>query len=322
MSTEYIHFTAEQKEAARQTDLVALLQSQGERLKRSGKEYVWRDGSEKVTVRGNLWFHQYERIGGDAVDFVRRFYNMDFPQAVNFLLGNNGGALPQAKPVKREPPKPFTLPPKNDNMRRVYAYLLNRRGIDQEILSTFVYKKMIYESANYHNAVFVGYDKKGIARHAHKRGTGSDSNYKGNAVSSNPRYSFHWTGTDNTLYLFEAPIDMLSFIPLHKENWRSHSYAAACSVGDQVLFQMLKNNPNIDTVYLCMDNDAAGQAANKRISDKLSIQGIKHEILVPEFKDWNEDRLAAGGNAPHIRAEFSLPQEEREEEEICQTLQL
>ena len=100
MSTEYIHFTTEQREAARQTDLVALLQSQGERLKRSGKEYVWRDGSEKVTVRGNLWFHQYERIGGDSVDFVRRFYNMDFPQAVNFLLGNNGGRAGQARAAK------------------------------------------------------------------------------------------------------------------------------------------------------------------------------------------------------------------------------
>lgn len=322
MPTEYIHFTEEQKQQARQTDLVALLQSQGEQLKRSGREYVWRDGSERVTVRGNLWFHQYERIGGDAVDFVRRFYNMDFPQAVNFLLGNNGGAFPQAEPVKREPPKPFTLPLRNDNMRRVYAYLLNRRGIDRKVLSAFVHKGMIYESADYHNAVFVGYDECGIARHAHKRGTGSESTYKGNAESCDPRYSFHWTGTDNTLYLFEAPIDMLSFISLHKENWRSHSYAAACCVGDQVLFQMLKANPNIDTVCLCMDNDTAGQAANKRISDKLFIQGIKHEILAPEFKDWNEDRLAAGGNAPHIRAEFSLPQEESEEEEICQTLQL
>ena len=322
MSTEYIHFTIEQRETARQTDLVALLQSQGEQLKRSGKEYVWRDGSEKVTVRGNLWFHQYERIGGDAVDFVRRFYNMDFPQAVNFLLGNNGDALPQAEPIEQEPTKPFSLPPKNNNMRRVYAYLLNRRGIDREVLSAFVHKGMIYESADYHNAVFVGYDKKGIARHAHKRGTGSDSKYKGNAESSNPRYSFHWTGTDNTLYLFEAPIDMLSFISMNKENWRSHSYAAACCVGDQVLFQMLKTNSNIDTVCLCMDNDTAGQAANKRIAEKLSIHGIKHEILVPTHKDWNEDRLAAGCNAPHIRAEFSLPQEESEEEEICQTLQL
>ena len=111
MPTEYIHFTEEQKQQARQTDIVALLQSQGERLKRSGKEYVWRDGSEKVTVRGNLWFHQYERIGGDAVDFVRRFYNMDFPQAVNFLLGNNGGALPQAEPVKREPWRYISISP-------------------------------------------------------------------------------------------------------------------------------------------------------------------------------------------------------------------
>ena len=56
---------------------------------------------------------------------------------------------------------------------------------------------------------------------------------------------------------------MRSFISLHKENWRSHSYAAARCVGDQVLFQMLKANSNIDTVYLCMDNDVAGQAANK-----------------------------------------------------------
>lgn len=145
MSTEYIHFTTEQREAARQTDLVALLQSQGEHLKRFGKEYVWRDGSERVTVRGNLWFHQYERIGG---------------------------ALPQAEPIKREPPKPFTLLPKNDNMRRVYAYLLNRRGIDREVLSSFVHKGMIYESSDYHNAVFVGYDEHGIARHSILRTVG------------------------------------------------------------------------------------------------------------------------------------------------------
>lgn len=77
MST-YIHFTDEQKEQARQTDLVSLLRSQGETLKRSGKEYEWRDGSQKVTVRGNLWYHQYEQVGGDAIDFVRRYYNKSY----------------------------------------------------------------------------------------------------------------------------------------------------------------------------------------------------------------------------------------------------
>ena len=93
----YIHFTEEERERARTADISELLKSQGETLKRSGSEYEWLDGTQKVTIRGNLWFHQYERIGGDAVDFVRRFYNMDFPQSVNFLLGNNGGALPRAE---------------------------------------------------------------------------------------------------------------------------------------------------------------------------------------------------------------------------------
>ncbi len=64
------------------------------------------------------------------MDFVRRFYNMDFPRAVNFLLGNNGGTIQRADPVNQESKKPFELPPQNENMRRVYAYLLNRRGID------------------------------------------------------------------------------------------------------------------------------------------------------------------------------------------------
>lgn len=63
MST-YIHFTDEQKERARRANLADLLRRQGERLKRSGSEYEWRDNSAKVTIRGNLWFHQYDRRGG------------------------------------------------------------------------------------------------------------------------------------------------------------------------------------------------------------------------------------------------------------------
>lgn len=89
MST-YIHYTDEQKERARQTDIAELLRSQGETLKRSGKEYEWLDGGQKVTVRGNLWYHQYDREGGDAVDFVRRFYNKSYQEAMEYLLGGSG----------------------------------------------------------------------------------------------------------------------------------------------------------------------------------------------------------------------------------------
>lgn len=290
--SQYIHFTEQQKTQARQTDIAELLRSQGETLKRSGSESEWMDGGQKVTIRGNLWYHQYEQVGGDAVDFVRRFYNKSYPEAMEYLLGGSGGTLAVSPSVQKEE-KPFVLPPKNDNMRRVFAYLLNRRGIDREVLYAFVHKGMIYESADYHNAVFVGFDSNGNAKHAHKRGTGSESSYKGNVSGSQPEYSFHWSGQSDTLYLFEAPIDMLSFISMQKEGWRQHSYAASCSVSDRVLFQTLKDNPNIRQVVLCLDSDEPGQTAAKRIADKLFVQGIASEILVPVHKDWNEDLLTA-----------------------------
>ncbi len=290
MST-YIHFTEAQKDQARQTDIADLLHRHGEKLKRSGSEYEWRDGSQKVTIRGNLWFHQYERVGGDAIDFVRRYYNKSYPEAMEYLLGGSSmGVLTVSPPVVRES-KPFELPPRNDNMRRVYGYLLNKRGIDRKVLNAFISARLIYESADYHNAVFLGKNPDGVPVHAHKRGTGSESTFKGNADSSDPRFSFHWIGRSERVYLFEAPIDMLSFISLHKDGWRNHSYAAACGVSDHVLWQMLERNPNIRTVYLCHDNDETGQLTVKRISEKLFTKGIKTEVLVPSHKDWNEELL-------------------------------
>lgn len=289
MST-YIHFTQEQKDRARSTDLADLLSRQGERLKRSGKEYQWRDGSNKVTIRGNLWYHQYEEVGGDAIDFVRRFYNKDYPEAMEYLLNGYGGTLQAAPPVVSEI-KSFELPKRNDNMRRVYAYLLNHRGISRDVLYAFAHKQMIYESLPHHNAVFVGFDTDGIPRHAHKRGSGSQSTYKGNADGSLPEYSFHWNGNSEKIFLFEAPIDMLSYISMNPYNWQNNTYAASCSVADRVLFQCLTDNPNLKEVYLCFDNDEAGQTAAKRISDKLFVQGYKTEILTPTNKDWNEDLL-------------------------------
>ena len=101
-------------------------------------------------------------------------------------------------------------------MWRVYGYLLQRRGIDKEVPDAFAYRNLVYECERYHNAVFVGTDKAGTVRHIHKRSTAAQGGFKGNAPGSSPEYSFHWHGGGDVLYLFEAPIDMLSFISLYK----------------------------------------------------------------------------------------------------------
>ncbi len=71
--------------------------------------------------------------------------------------------------------KSFELPPKNDNMCRVFAYLTITRGVDKDVLQAFANQNMIYESADYHNTVFIGYDRNGVPRHAHKRGFALDN---------------------------------------------------------------------------------------------------------------------------------------------------
>ena len=283
----YIPFTDQQREQARQTDLVAFLRQCGEIVKPSGSEFQWNNDGQKITIRGNVWYNQYEQFGGDAISFAQHFYDYSYQDAVQLLLTMNCGiAIPS---YTSYPAAEFKLPEKHDNMRRVYAYLLRQRGLDKDVLDSFTYRGLIYESAKYHNVVFVGKDKDGTPRHAHKRGSGSQSTYKGNAPGSLPGYSFHWVGASDRLYLFEAPVDLLSYISMHKSGWRNHSYAASCSVSDKVLWQMLHDYPYIKQVFLCFDSDNAGKEAAKRIAEKLSGQNIEREILVPVGKDWNED---------------------------------
>lgn len=288
----YIPFTEQQREEARRTDLAAFLRQQGEEVKRSGTEFVWLDHGQRVTIRGNLWFHQYEQVGGDAIDFACRFYGMDYPEAVQLMLAMRsvgvGAVQGTVEPFAKQP---LELPPKHENMRRVYGYLLRRRGIDKDVLDAFVYRGLVYESADYHNAVFVGTDWEGKPRHIHKHSTAAQGGFKGNAPGSEPEYSFHWIGGGDTLFLFEAPIDMLSFITLHKQSWKSQSYAAACGVSDRVLWQTLKDRPYITKVCICLDNDEPGQRAAQRISKALTEKNICNKILVPTRKDWNEDLL-------------------------------
>ena len=290
---KYIHFTEEQKQQAASVDLERFLLCRGEKLITSGREKrLARDHS--VTVRGNEWYDHAEERGGHAVSFVQKFYGLNYPEAVSLLLGGNtGNAFPAASEKEPEEPKPFELPPANSDMRRVYAYLVKRRGIDRDIVTAFARAKLLYEDAEYHNAVFVGTDADGVARHAHKRSTNSEGKaFRLNVEGSNPKHSFHHIGTDGRLYVFEAPIDLLSYITLNPENWQEHSYVACCGTSSHPVLELVAQHPEIKAVYLCLDNDEAGHTACKRMEALLEMVGVQTMQLIPFGKDWNDDLLA------------------------------
>lgn len=173
---------------------------------------------------------------------------------------------------------------------------MHERMIDRQVINRFVADGLIYEDAKYHNAVFIGNDRNGKTVHAHKRATSAKSDFKGNLESSIAEYSFHFDGSSEYLFVFEAPIDMLAYISMHKQGWDKHSYVALCSTADRAALQMLIDNPNLKTVYLCLDNDNAGQLGCERISKAIHELGEYSVWRVPpQNKDWDEDLKALNG---------------------------
>lgn len=290
----YVYFTDDQKQRANAVDLEDFLIRQGEKLLRSGREKRLAS-DHSITVRGNEWYDHAAEKGGCAIDFVQMFYGRSFPDAVTMLLnGEQGQAYRPSEQRKPEPPRPFVLPEANHDMRRVYAYLTKTRCLDREVVSAFARAKMLYEDARYHNAVFVGFDKEGVARHAHKRGTYTQGEpFKGNVDGCDPRYSFHHTGQSDTVYVFEAPIDMLSFLSLYQQDWQRHSYVSLCGIAEHALLQLLEENPQVKKIGLCLDNDKVGLKARERLTGILAEKGYGEVFsLLPRQKDWNEDLQA------------------------------
>lgn len=290
----YIHFTEEQKHQANRVNLVEFLRFKGEPLTRSGRE-LRMERNHSVTVHGNEWYDHAAEKGGGPVSFLKEFYGMNYQQAVLTLLNEDISQLCSQVDTPREKErKTFALPPANKNNRRVFAYLLKHRHLDRDVLTTFIRLGLIYEDQKYHNAVFVGRDKDGTARHVHKRSTNSQGKpFRMTAEGSDFRYAFNWPGSSGHLLVFEAPIDMLSFISMyHDSDWARYSYVALCGTSSQPLLGMLERYPQIQTVHLCLDNDQAGQLAIKRLAKVVREKGLAVNALVPVHKDWNEDLCA------------------------------
>ena len=307
----YIHFTEEQKLRAASVDLAEFLRRQGEKLIRSGPEYRLAS-DHSITVQGNEWYDHAVKEGGGPISFVQQFYNLSYPEAVTCLLDGEQGAVYVPAPKRAEKPKrEFVLPTANQNMRRVYAYLLNRRFLDRNVVNAFVRAGLLYESCEkfkdreYHNAVFVGKDENGVPRHAHKRSLNSlGKTFRINVEGSDPRCSFHYTGTSNRLYVFEAPIDLMSFLSRYPRGWQEHSFVALCGTAEHAMLWMLERNPCLRTVCLCLDHDEAGIEASGRLAEILHEHGYDDVgMLQSEHKDWNED----------LKARRGLPAQEAEE---------
>ena len=274
-------YTQAQIDKANAVDLEKFLRAQGETLVRSGKEYRWK-AHDSLTVCGNKWFRHSQSKGGLPVDFVMEFYGKSFPEAVQMLTGEPGEVQPEANPA---PSPAFRLPLRNVTNANILNYLTQERKLSPSLVNFFIAAGDIYEDAAHHNAVFVGRDVDGHPRYASSRGI--NEKFRQDAAGAEKAFGFAHRGTDKQLLVFEAPIDLLSFIELFPKNWQQHNYLSLGGVSGKALRQFLSERPDVERVFLCLDADKAGEDACKRLTallpDTVSVTRIQ-----PFMKDWND----------------------------------
>ena len=284
-------YTQAQIDKANAVDLEKFLRAQGETLVRSGKEYRWK-AHDSLTVCGNKWFRHSQSKGGFPVDFVMEFYGKSFPEAVQMLTGEPGEAQPEAGPA---PSPAFRLPLRNVTNANILNYLTQERKLSPSLVNFFIAAGDIYEDASHHNVVFVGRDADGHPRYASSRGI--REKFRQDAAGAEKAFGFAHRGTDKQLLVFEATIDLLSFIELFPKNWQQHNYLSLGGVSGKALRQFLSERPDVERVFLCLDSDKAGEDACKRLAgllpDTVSVTRIQ-----PCMKDWN-DVLAHRAEIPN-----------------------
>lgn len=277
------YVTPKQIAQAKELDLLTYLQTYEpqELVHFSGDTYCTRE-HDSLKISNGKW-HWFSRgIGGKtALDYLIKVKGYTFLQAVETILGQAAVMPPVShSPPPVEEPRKLRLPKPSRYPTHVVEYL-HQRGIDYKIIDYCIQTSRLYESEQYHNAVFIGYDLKGKARYAALRGT--IGNYKGEASGSDKRYSFSITENPEAthVHLFESAIDLLSYATLRHMaglDWTQDALLSLAGVYKTkrqgvvpvALSRFLEDYPDITTLHLHLDNDEVGRGAAAGIMEGLS----------------------------------------------------
>lgn len=299
------YVTPEQIERAKQMDLLTYLQyyEPYELVRFSGNVYTTRT-HDSLKISNGKWCWWSRGIGGrSALDYLIKVRGMSFPDAVIQIDGQVAVVPPVSSKVEKSTkPKRLLLPDKNENNDRVIAYLMGR-GMHRDIIDYCIKSKRLYESRNYHNAVFIGFDKQGVPRYGTLRGT-SARRFLGEVNGSDKHFSFSIPAQNKSskLHLFESAIDLLSYCTLELlscKDWRQESYLSLAgiykpkqnieeSTPPAALMQFLKDNPYIKDIALHLDNDMAGRQAAKTIQTILPNPYTVSDEPPIRGKDYND----------------------------------
>lgn len=277
------YVTPEEIRQAKQMDLLTYLQNYepNELVHFAAGTYCTRE-HDSLKISNGKWYWFSRGIGGkSALDYLIKVQDYSFLQAVETILGKTSVRPPVSYSAHERgaPSRELLMPELKSNTDIVVSYLMGR-GIHPAVIDHCLKHKLLFETKQYHNAMFVGYDTEGKARYAALRGT--KSGYKGEVTGSDKRYSFSLVGNQNTetVHLFESAIDLMSYATFQQllgRDWKQESLLSLAGVYQTkregvvpvALSRFLSDYPNFKTLRLHLDNDEVGRGAARGIMDGL-----------------------------------------------------
>lgn len=305
----YMKFTSEDMQIVRNTNLVDYLSSRGEKLIRVGTKEYTLSNHDSMRINNNQWYWNSQNMGGNALDFLMKYYNFDFHSAVIELLRYNGYSISensysrpqfvQPAPVERPkqevrplPTYPFELDTKTN---RVYAYLTKTRNISPDIVKYVIDKGLVVQDIK-GNAVFNIYDENGNLSGAEIVGTYKPENgrsYRHISEQNGNGFRFY-TGSSipKKAIFFEAAIDLLSYYNLHRDE--DALLVSMTGLKDKIVLKTMQDyNLSAEQCYISSDNDEAGKNFAEKCAEKYGTNTyrVNNEPIFsnyPDIKDWND----------------------------------
>ncbi|MEG3266141.1 PBECR4 domain-containing protein [Streptococcus suis] len=285
------------KAQAKALSILEVAKSLGMDMERSShKEYYWKEhDSFKINTVKNTW-NWYSRTGkfGDTISLVQEIKGVSYKEAMTFLETGN---FPEATIVEEER-KPFryTLSPYEKPFRKARSYLKQTRGLSDETIDFFLEKGILAEASyrdrdgyvedvlvfkfldrNHH---IVGASLQGLSpfpdRHEGK-GYLKKIMYQSEGIAG-----LNVTiGSPKRLIVAEAPIDLMSYYELHKDELEDVRLVAMDGLKEGTLsryaMEVLQERGEAKEVTLDYTQSKDVRQASNFLSETARLTNVFHD---------------------------------------------
>lgn len=282
-----------------------MLKCHPDEIKRISGNYYQLKKHDSLKLDHGLWHWYSQKVGGrSAVDLLIKVEGMKFIEAVSAVYEEYFNKNPETdvrfhtftKEMNMDK-EALTVPAADADNNEAIKYL-QKRKISNTVIGYAIKQLMIYQEKVHKNVVFVGFDYSGHPTCYAMRGT--KGAFHQVTAGSDKRYPFRILNNpiSRKLHLFEAPIDLLSYMTLYvnDQNMNEFNGMSLLGVADYnsdgelpVALDEYLRRFKLEEAYIHFDSDSTGKKAAEALKSMLEKRNIRVYIMyAPEGKDFNE----------------------------------